>query len=212
MRSVRTALLATLVLTTVVALTAPAILAGDPDKKEDAPGESGEKKKEVETGEVLSFTNEDLERRFGPPAARPAPAAGDSAGAAAEPDDKNGTRKADDKGDDKDDSKDEPVPDHEMDALEWMNKRKADEAERKKALAEAQEEVLDAEARVKQLQDRLLRIKNPLLARPQASMTDEEKTEWQGENGSARVAMTERQLEEAKTALEEARAELARLQ
>ena len=87
-----------------------------------------------------------------------------------------------------------------MDPLEWMNKRKADEAERKKALAEAQEEVMDAEARVKQLEDRILRIKNPLLARTQATMTEEESAEWQGQNSTARIAMTERQLEEAKVA------------
>jgi hypothetical protein len=209
MRSVRTVLLATLVLTTVAAMTAPAILAADQEKRDDAPAQTDENRNQ-DSGEVLSFTNEDLERKYGPAPAKPEPATGDTASAAAEPDDKKGTQNDDNKDDAK--GEDKPVPDHEMDPLEWMNKRKADEAERKKALAEAQEEVMDAEARVKQLEDRILRIKNPLLARPQATMTEEESAEWQGQNSTARIAMTESQLEEAKVALEEARAELARLQ
>jgi hypothetical protein len=204
-------LLATLVLTTVAAMTAPAILAADPEKKDDAPAQTDENRKD-DTGEVLSFTNEDLESRYGPAPAKPEPATGDTASAAPGPDEKKGTPNDDNKDDAKGEGEDNPVPDHEMDPLEWMNKRKADEAERTKALAEAQEEVMDAEARVKQLEDRILRIKNPLLARPQATMTEEESAEWQGQNSTARIAMTESQLEEAKVALEEARAELARLQ
>lgn len=207
MRFVRTALLTTLVFATAFAMTATAVVAGDPAKNDEAPAESGEKKK-ADSGEVLTFTNEDLESRYGPAPARSEPATGETATATSEPDKKNGGQKEDGKTD----AKGETVPDHEMDPLEWMNKRKADEAERKTASAEAQEEVRDAEARVKQLQDRLLRIKNPLLARPQASMNDEEKAEFDGQNNTARLAMTERQLEEAKVALEEARAEFARVQ
>jgi len=111
MRSVRTALLATLVLTTIAAVTAPAVMAGDPVKKDSAPAEDREAKKS-DSGETLSFSNDDLEALFGPAAPRPEPAAGTTL----EPDNGKGTPKTDEKPGEKADEKTDGKADENADA------------------------------------------------------------------------------------------------
>ena len=88
----------------------------------------------------------------------------------------------------------------------------------RRLMAEARKQLRAAEARVKALEQRILRISNPQLPRPEldhpelgGGMTDEEKKEVEGLDNVERRRLAEEQLEEARKALREARAALEKL-
>ena len=84
------------------------------------------------------------------------------------------------------------------DPLQWMEDRAAREEAKKVRLAEAEQDVVDARARVAELEKRLLAVKNPFLPRP--VLPPDEAQAWQGLNGPQRVERVEGQLVEARDA------------
>lgn len=144
---------------------------------------------------VPLYTNEDLERMFGPSGAskqsegeaKPQPSSAAREGARPEA---------------------PRVP--RRDPLEAIEEEQAREADRGLRLAEAEREVAEAAARVKELEKRALAIRNPFLPRPE--LPPEEAEAWKGLSNEQRLERTEAALAEARRKLEEARARLAALQ
>jgi len=185
--------------------TGSACTAGEPQSEDEPDGSSGTEgsstagssKSESQAaaphneaeGEATTYTNEDLERMFGPTEAAPAGEAAAEKGRA--PAHKGGVA----------------TPD----ALATIADEVAREEMRKKLTAEAQAEIAAKTAEVKKLEQRILRIKNPLLPRPEADMTPEEIGEWNGLSATERVAATEERLQKARAELSEAEAKLAKL-
>ncbi len=132
------------------------------------------------------YTNEDLERLFGP---APPPRKETEA-----PVGKPG----------------ESVPGTE--ALKQIQEEQAREVTRERLRSEAGKRVETAQARVRRLEDRLLRLRNPFLPRPEADMTEEELEAWKGLDSAARVRLTEKELEEARRELEKAQQALRTLE
>ncbi len=149
------------------------------------------------TEAVPVYTNEDLERMFGPSTAsdkkreeEPARAEESRAplgGAGAE------ARQA-----------------AERDPLGAIEEERAREADRNLRLAKAEREVAEAAARVKELEKRALAVRNPFLPRPE--LPPEEAEAWKGLSNEQRLERIEAALAEARKKLEEARARLAALQ
>jgi len=139
------------------------------------------------------YTNEDLDRKYGPtePSTPTADEKKSAAGSAEE---------------------------GQVDPLKAIQEDQARSRSLKRLKAEAQKEVAAREARVKQLEQRILRISNPLLPRPEldnagygGGMTGEEKEAAKGLNNQERRNLAQEHLQEAQKALEEARAALAKL-
>jgi len=140
---------------------------------------------------VPLYTNEDLERMFGPSTGS---GATPPSSATAQPGQPAAARPEDEKP---------------SDPLKAIEDEQAREADRKLRIAEAERAVAEAEARVKELEKRALALRNPFLPRPE--LPPEEAEAWKGLNNEERLERTEAALEEAKKALEEARARLASL-
>lgn len=179
----------------LVALS-PAVLA-DEQKKEDPKQDESAEKKSSEAGkakadeeEVVVFTNDDLKRLYGEPEPAPAPPA---PAQPAQPGAKPG----------------DAAPQPPANPLEWMENRKAQAQDRAQKIAEAEKALADAQQKVNDLDLRLKALRNPYRARPQIS--NEERAEWDQMGTAERVKRTEEQLQEARTAAEQARAELQRL-
>jgi hypothetical protein len=188
------ALLATLVLV----VSGPTCRAGDPETDEDPKtseaadseakkdAEGKAEKKEPEPGKV--YTNADLERLFGPaPPPKTADGRPEDAEAAAGGDPKR------------------------PDALDAMQDEQARGRTRQLQAAEVEKVVADKRAEIERLEQRILRIRNPLLPRPEADLTPEEKEEWKGLTAPQRVDLTQEQLDQARKELAEAEARLKKL-
>ncbi len=93
------------------------------------------------------------------------------------------------------------------DPLRWMEDRKAREEAARVRLAAAEKAVEDAKARVVELENRLLAVKNPFLPRP--ALPPEEAAAWEGLDGVERAKRVEGQLAEARAELERAQQALA---
>jgi len=205
-RACRVAVLGSLGVLLVAGALSPAVCgpqsADESDKSDGASAEgsstAGSSKSESEEtapekepkGEKTTYTNEDLERMFGP--APDAPAKDAAAGQGKAPAPKGGAQ----------------TPD----PLATIADEVAREEMRKKLTAEAQAEIAAKTAEVKKLEQRILRIKNPLLPRPEADMTPEEIGEWNGLSATERVAATEERLKKARAELSEAEAKLEKLE
>ena len=166
-------------------------IAGDPETDEDPKAADSEakpdaEKKEPEEGKV--YTNADLERMFGaapaPKAVEGKPGAGEAAAGAAP-----------------------KLPD----ALDTMQDAQARGKTRQLQAAEVEKEVAAKRADVEMLEQRILRIRNPLLPRPEADLTPEEREEWKGLTSPQRVDLTQKQLDQARKELAEAEARLKKL-
>jgi hypothetical protein len=185
-----------LALLAIVALTVsgPVCIAGDPETDEDrkaseAAGSEAKpdaEKKEPEPGKV--YTNADLERLFG---AAPAPKAEEGKSGAAET-----TAGATPK-----------VPD----ALDTLQDEQARGKTRQLQAAEVEKDVAAKRAEVEMLEQRILRIRNPLLPRPEVDLTPGEREEWTGLTAPQRVDLTQKQLDQARKELAEAEARLEKL-
>jgi hypothetical protein len=169
--------------------------AGDPQSADEtSEGSKSETKgsaaqEQPKKEEPATYTNEDLERMFGPP--EPAP----SKEPAVEKDKAQAPKGG------------AALPD----PLATIKDDAAREEMRKKLTAEAQSEIAAKTAEIKKLEQRVLRIKNPLLPRPEADMTPEELAEWNGLDSATRVKATEERLEKARAELSEAEARLEKL-
>jgi len=103
------------------------------------------------------------------------------------------------------------------DPLDWMKQQQEQEERRREAIAAAEQQVVDAEARVAEMEKRLLATKNPFLARPgppestDEKRAEEEAAEWDRMDGSERVSRSEQDLQQAREDLARARDERARL-
>jgi len=160
-----------------------------------APALGGEKKtpktkpKEKKEEEVPTFTTDDLERKYGK-SAKPKTEA-QPAGAA------NGKNKPA--------SPKAPAPD----PLAQLQASQQAKREKTAQRAEAQQRVQAAQAKVTDLEKRLASLRNPYLARSQPS--DEEKEAWKGKDQAGRLRVTEENLAQARSELEQARADLNEL-
>ena len=150
--------------------------------------------------EVLTFTTEDLERKYGKSEkAKPKPKPVDEPQANA-PKGQPGAEH----------SANEAAPqDADPDPLSWLKAR--EEAKREKAaqLAEAQRRVQAAQDKVAELQKRSASLRNPFLGRPQP--TDEEKAAWKDNDQAGRLRITEENLAAARSELAQARTALNEL-
>jgi hypothetical protein len=166
----------------VMALIAALVVTGGFGTAADEPEEKADQaeKKPAEAPAPKVFTNEDLERMFGPPSPPPAPPEREKKEASAE---KKGP-----------------------DAIRVMQDQQARARGHRQLVAGARAEVAAAERRVKTLENRLLAIRNPLRPRPQLS--DKEAEAWKGLDGTERVELTNKELEEARKTLEEAKKRL----
>jgi hypothetical protein len=180
-----------------VLLPAPAVLAADPPSGEETKQDGSAAKENEDAGRegepeseepVPVYTNADLERLFGPP--EPAPAGGAPGDAEAAP----------------------QAAAKPADALEALQHQQASQKTRERQAAEVEKIVAQKEQEVQKLEQRILRIKNPLLPRPEADMTPQEKEQWEGLSATERVEMTQKQLDQAKKELADAEAQLRRLQ
>ena len=148
--------------------------------------------------EVLTFTTEDLERKYGKSEkAKLKPVDEPQANA---PKGQPGAEH----------SANEAAPqDADRDPLSWLKAR--EEAKREKAaqLAEAQRRVQAAQDKVAELQKRSASLRNPFLGRPQP--TDEEKAAWKGNDQAGRLRITEENLAAARSELAQARTALNEL-
>ena len=181
----------TLALLAIVALavSGSVCIAGDPETDEDRKASEVKpdaEKKEPEPGKV--YTNADLERLFG---AAPAPQAEEGktdvaklpAGAAPK------------------------LPD----ALDTLEDAQARGRTRQFQAAEVEKDVAAKRAEVEMLEQRILRIRNPLLPRPEVDLTPAEREEWKGLTAPQRVDLTQKQLDQARKELAEAEARLEKL-
>jgi hypothetical protein len=93
-----------------------------------------------------------------------------------------------------------------LDPVQAMEEEKKTAAERQAKIAAAEKAVADAEENLKQLESRLLATKNPYLPRP--PMTPEEAKEVEGMDNAQRVDLNQKQIEDARAAVEKRKAEL----
>jgi hypothetical protein len=148
-----------------------------------------------------TYTNEDLERLFGPsPAPAPEVASPEGMVEGAAPPEGAGTP---------------AVPPAEgatggsgasgspLDELEAMHKR---EAERQEQMTRAEKKVADIESRIAELEKRARSVSNPFL--PRTEPPKEGREEWDKMTGEERAARTQEEITAAREELEQARREL----
>lgn len=169
---------------------------GEGERRASEPEREPARSKKTKAEAVPLYTNEDLERMFGPSGAseakkeetgRAEPSR--APGGGARPEGPEAARR---------------------DPLEAIEQEQAREADRSLRLAKAEREVAEAAARVKELEKRALAIRNPFLPRPE--LPPEEAEAWKGLSNEQRLERTEAALAQARKKLEEARARLAALQ
>lgn len=136
------------------------------------------------------YTNDDLERLFGPAPAE-VPASQDAVSAAP------GIAPAAEK------------PTAEADPLAQMEADRAGASDRQKQIEDAERAVNAAKERVTALEKRLLAVKNPLLARP--APPEERAEEWAAMNNVQRLSQSEAELSQAREQLVEAEGKLRQL-
>ncbi len=103
-----------------------------------------------------------------------------------------------------------PDPKSDTDPLTWLQQRQSAQREHRKAVSEAQAAVNAARERLVNLERQLLAARNPFSTRPQLS--DEEKATRRegGETAAERHERTKELVENARTEIRAAEAELAR--
>ncbi len=143
-------------------------------------------KPKAEEEEVLTFTTQDMERKYGK-SPKPAP----TSKPGAEPEGKTAPQTA------------KPDPLAQLQASEQAKRDKVVQR------ADAQRKVQAAQEKVAELEKRLASLRNPLLARSQPA--DDEKEAWDGADQVGRVRMTEESLAAAHDELAAAGAELNKL-
>jgi hypothetical protein len=94
------------------------------------------------------------------------------------------------------------------DSAGWLERRQAESKQRERQIAEAQDKVDAAAQRVSELEDRLRKVKNPLLARPE--IPEDERGGWQGMSNPERLTQTEAGLKQAREELAAAREEMVK--
>lgn len=95
-------------------------------------------------------------------------------------------------------------------ALEEIKEYQAQDRSRRKRIEQAKKGIATIEAKIKQLEERRLQIRNPFLPRPQIS--EEDKAEWDQLDNAERYELTGKQLDVARAELKKAQAALRRLE
>jgi len=152
---------------------------------------SDEKAKEPEKNktdkeESLSFTNEDLKRRYS-----------------------GGEKKESSEATPQSSTSEKTPDDGGAAALKKMFAERDSRKDNAGKVAEAEAAVAAARERVAQLEKKKLAIVNPFLARPAAPEDEEEAERWKAMNGPERVAAADGELVEARKAVAEAESALA---
>jgi len=166
-------------------------VADDPAPKEET-GEKGKTASEAkdDEDEVLTFSTEDLERKYGPSSKPPEKKAVEPAGKDANAKGKQAGAKT-------------LSPLEQMQANQQASKDRA--AQRKDAATKVEK----ARARVKELEQRVSRLRNPLLGRAEAE--DGEEAAWSKADQAGRVKIAEDALQSARTELQAAIKEMDEL-
>ncbi len=97
------------------------------------------------------------------------------------------------------------------DPLTWLQQRQSAQREHRKAVSEAQAAVNAARERLVNLERQLLAARNPFSARPQLSEEEKATRQEGGETAAERHERTKELVENARTEIRAAEAELARL-
>ncbi len=199
------AVLAFALVAVLVGAMAPPARADDPPAKKDEPAKENRKDdNKSDTAESMSFTNDDLEQMFGPPSrSAVAPPVTKE-----DPESGEGDAKTTEDGEGKTADKEDGKPEKPTDPLELMEYEKVRSAERQQTRADTEAEIQRLETRVKDLEDRILRIRNPLLKRPRADMSPDELEGWNEKSNTDRLATTEAQLADIRGELAETRSKL----
>jgi hypothetical protein len=92
------------------------------------------------------------------------------------------------------------------DPLSLLQQQQAQDQERSRSRAEAEQAVATAQSRVTELEQRILALRNPFMARPE--IPEDEKSEWDSMGTADRLKKTEEQLSRAREELAEAQKEL----
>ena len=182
----------------LIGLTPVACATEEEPKQEETKAAESSGEKEAEE-EVKVYTNADLEKMFSeesdsekvppttlpstpPPAAEPAKPA---------------------------ETATPPAESKPTDALTLMQQQQAQREERQRTVAEAEKTVADARARIKQLEERVMALKNPYRARP--VIPDDEKEEWDSMGTRKRLEDSEEKLRLAREELAKAEKDLAQI-
>ncbi len=104
-----------------------------------------------------------------------------------------------------------PDPKSDTDPLTWLQQRQSAQREHRKAVSEAQAAVNAARERLVNLERQLLAARNPFSARPQLSEEEKATRREGGETAAERHERTKELVENARTEIRAAEAELARL-
>lgn len=166
---------------------------------EQKDSETARKSAEPAEQEAAVYTNEDLDKLFGEE--------GSTEQTALTPEEESGEER-------------EPVMEMKVvepqpaekvvsDPLNLMQQQQALSEERTRIVAEAELAVANARARVKQLEQRVLALKNPYMARPE--IPEEERADWDSLGTRERREKTEEKLIQAREELKAAEAELAKV-
>jgi hypothetical protein len=103
-----------------------------------------------------------------------------------------------------------PAESKPSDPLSLMQQQQAQKEERQRNRAEAEKAVADARARVEQLEERIMALKNPYRARP--VIPDDEKEDWDSMGTRQRLEDSEEKLRLAREELAKVEKELAGIQ
>lgn len=166
--------------TVVVLLLVVPVPASEEKGKESDEGKSDEKE------ETLTFSNADLERRYGAGTSTKSTESG--AKTSTDASDSVATGQA---------------------ALDKMFADRASSKEKAVKISQAEAAVAAARARVAQLETKRLEVVNPLLPRPAPPEDPAEAERWKAMNGVERANATKAELDAARQALTEAEAALA---
>jgi hypothetical protein len=156
--------------------------------------------------EKTTYTNEDLERLFGPPPERepePEVEASEDEEGEGESRPRPRTRPVRAKRGDGESAEAEG----DGDPMAWIEERRAEEAERRERVAEAEAKVREARERVARLEQTRLRVSNPYLGI--APEPPEGVSDWNALDNKERLARTVELLDKARQDLRDAEAALA---
>ncbi|HKQ62868.1 MAG TPA: hypothetical protein VJS92_16365 [Candidatus Polarisedimenticolaceae bacterium] len=163
-----------------------------PAEQQMSPLDAAAKASRARTKKALAYGNEDLVRMYGEPKAEPEQAAAPVPA----PPGAEGAKPA--------------TADPTADPLAWLEQRKAKQAERGTTVQQAQAEVTRLEQKVAGLEKRILAVKNPLLAPPQAPEDDD--GSWAKQGNGDRLKRSEDELAAARQELDAARQKLQQAQ
>jgi hypothetical protein len=187
----------------VIGLTPVACATDEASKQEETKAAESSGEKEAEE-EVKVYTNADLEKMFAdesdsekvPPTKLPPATEPGETAKPAEPAEPPKTAAP-------------PAASKPADALALMQQQQAQREEEQRTIAEVEKGVADARARVKELEERIMALRNPFRARP--VIPEDEKADWDSMGTRQRLEDSEEKLRLAREELAKAEKELAEI-